>query len=89
MDVDVALMRFPFDGRIDCLPDEDAYAMRVGREVYRRLTDAEICALNEGSPEAQARFDKIKTEIERQYPFHEQIANTPCLPRGPGRGKRP
>jgi hypothetical protein len=24
-------MRFPFDARIDCVPDEDAYFMRVAR----------------------------------------------------------
>jgi hypothetical protein len=26
-------MKFPFDGRLDCVPDEEAYAMRVARGV--------------------------------------------------------
>ena len=29
-------MRFRFDARIDCVPDEDAYFMRVAREVLPR-----------------------------------------------------
>jgi hypothetical protein len=55
--------------------------MRVGRKVYRRLTEAESRALSEGSPAARARFDEIKAEIERQYPFHEQFADLSRFPR--------
>jgi hypothetical protein len=41
----------PFDGFLDCGPEEDAYYKRLAREVYRQLTPSEIEALRQDSRE--------------------------------------
>jgi hypothetical protein len=48
-------MKFPFDSQLDCVPDEETYAMRVGREAYRRIAEAESRAKREAPVKSKSK----------------------------------